>query len=84
MQFTHGRIALLAIVTGFEMVYLSIGILIILGGATSEDQNPPCLKTGCFAAGLIPPSLRLHEEQTWMYPLLLEYRLLASIIQTLD
>ena len=58
MQFTHGRIALLAIVTGFEMVYLSIGILIILGGATSEDQNPPCLKTGCFAAGLILPSLR--------------------------
>ena len=84
MQFTHGRIALLAIVTGFEMVYLSTGILIILGGATSEDQNPPCLKTGCFAAGLIPPSLRLHEEQTWMCPLLLEYHLLASIVQTLD
>ena len=58
MQFTHGRIALLAIVSGFEMVYLYDGILIILGGATSEDQNPPCLKTGCFAAGLILPSLR--------------------------
>ena len=31
MQFAHGRIALLAIVTGFEMVYLYDGILIILG-----------------------------------------------------
>lgn len=58
MQFAHGRIALLAIVTGFEMVYLCNSILIILGGATSEDQNPPCLKTGCYAAGLILPSLR--------------------------
>lgn len=58
MQFAHGRIALLAIVTGFEMVYLLNGILIILGGAASKDQNPPCLKTGCFAAGLIPASLR--------------------------
>ena len=58
MQFAHGRIALLAIVTGFEMVYLYTGILIILGDATSENQNPPCLKTGCFAAGLIPASLR--------------------------
>ena len=58
MQFTHGRIALLAIVSGFEMVYQYDGILIILGGATSEDQNPPCLKTGCFAAGLIFLSLR--------------------------
>ena len=53
MQFTHGRIALLAIVTGFEMVYLYTSGLTNLGGATSEDQNPPCLKTGCFAAGLI-------------------------------
>ena len=58
MQFAHGRIALLAIVTRFEMVYQYNGILIILGVATSEDQNPPCLKTGCFAAGLILPSLR--------------------------
>ena len=58
MQFAHGRIALLAIVTGFKMVYLYNGILIILGGAASKDQNPPCLKTGCFAAGLIFPSLR--------------------------
>lgn len=58
MQFAHGRIALLAIVTGFEMVYLYNGILIILGGVASKDQNPPCLKTGCFAAGLIPASLR--------------------------
>ena len=58
MQFAHGRIALLAIVTGFEMVYLYNGFLIILGGAGSKDQNPPCLKTGCFAAGLIPASLR--------------------------
>lgn len=58
MQFAHGRIALLAIVTGFEMVYLCISILIFLGVAISEDQNPPCLKTGCFAAGLILPSLR--------------------------
>ena len=58
MHFAHGRIALLAIVTGFEMVYLYNSVLIILGGATSEDQNPPCLKTGCFAAGLILPSLR--------------------------
>ncbi len=58
MQFAHGRIALLAIVTGFEMVYLYDGVLIILGGPTSEDQNPPCLKTGCFAAGLRFPSLR--------------------------
>ena len=58
MQFAHGRIALLAIVTGFEMVYLYNRILIILGGAASKDQNPPCLKTGCFAAGLIPASLR--------------------------
>ena len=58
MQFAHGRIALLAIVTGVEMVYLYNGILIILGGAASKDQNPPCLKTGCFAAGLIPASLR--------------------------
>ena len=58
MQFAHGRIALLAIVTGFAMVYLFTGILIILGVATSKDQNPPCLKTGCFAAGLIIPSLR--------------------------
>ena len=58
MQFAHGRIALLAIVTGFEMVYLYNGFLIILGGAASKDQNPPCLKTGCFAAGLIPASLR--------------------------
>ena len=58
MQFAHGRIALLAIVTGFEMVYLYSGILIILGGAASKEQNPPCLKTGCFAAGLIPASLR--------------------------
>ena len=58
MQLAHGRIALLAIVTGFEMVYLYNGILIILGGAASKDQNPPCLKTGCFAAGLIPASLR--------------------------
>ena len=57
MQFAHGRIALLAIVTGFEMVYLYDGILIILGGATSKDQNPPCLKTGCVAAGLIFTSL---------------------------
>ena len=58
MQFAHGRIALLAIVTGFEMVYLYNGILIILGSAASKDQNPPCLKTGCIAAGLIPASLR--------------------------
>lgn len=58
MQFAHGRIALLAIVTGFGMVYSYNGILIILGGAASKDQNPPCLKTGCFAAGLIPASLR--------------------------
>ncbi len=58
MQFAHGRIALLAIVTGFGMVYLYNGILIILGGAASKDQNPPCLKTGCKAAGLILTSLR--------------------------
>ena len=58
MQFAHGRIALLAIVTKFEMVYLYFCILIILGGSTSEDQNPPCLKTGRFAAGLLFPSLR--------------------------
>ena len=31
MQFTHGRIALLAIVSGFEMVYLYDGILVNLG-----------------------------------------------------
>ena len=58
MQFAHGRIALLAIVTGFEMVYQYEGILTILGILTSEDQNPPCLKTGCFAVGLLFPSLR--------------------------
>ena len=58
MQFAHGRIALLAIVTGFKMVYLYNGILIIFGDAASKDQNPPCLKTGCFAAGLIFLSLR--------------------------
>ena len=58
MQFAHGRIALLAIVTEFEMVYLYTCILILLGVSTSEDQNPPCLKTGRFAAGLLFPSLR--------------------------
>ena len=58
MQFAHGRIALLAIVTGFEIVYLFSCILIILGASTFEDQNPPCLKTGRFAAGLLFPSLR--------------------------
>ena len=58
MQFAHGRIALLAIVTGFEIVYVYLCILIILGVATSGDQNSPCLKTGCFAAGLLFPSLR--------------------------
>ena len=58
MQFAHGRIALLAIVTGFEMVYANDRTSIILGVATSEDQNSPCLKTGRFAAGLLFPSLR--------------------------
>ena len=58
MQFAHGRIALLAIVTGFGMVYLYNGILIILGGAASKDQNPPCLKTGRLAAGLLFLNLR--------------------------
>ena len=58
MQFAHGRIALIAIVTGLEMVYFYTGILIILGRLPPENQNPPCSKTGCFAAGLLFPSLR--------------------------
>ncbi len=53
MQFVHGRIAQLAIVTDFNLVYLLHSILNIFEKLFSKAQNPPCLKAGCNTAGLL-------------------------------
>ena len=53
MQFVHGRIAQLAMVTRSNLVYLFNYILVIFENLFSKAQNPPCLKAGCNTAGLL-------------------------------
>ena len=53
MQFVHGRIAQLAIVTEFNLVYPIRCILIVFENSFSKAQNPPCSKAGWKTAGLL-------------------------------